>query len=202
MSRRFCTLALVSFTAALLGPATVRADAPAAPPALAASPAAAKVLALKEATLTYFVVHPLHKVNATCKAAEGAARLNPGGPVQVQVRAKVACFDSGDSNRDVHMREVTHEPVHPFVSVKGTIDGLVLPLTAPVEKTLAAKVELNGEAQVVNIPVTVSTEGTKVRAKFKFASSMEGFKIERPALLLVKVEDALVIEGELLFDGL
>jgi hypothetical protein len=144
----------------------------------------------------------MHKVHATCKTAEGAAKVNPGGPVQVQVRAKVACFDSGDSNRDVHMREVTHEPVHPFVSVKGTIDGLTLPLAAPAEKTLAAKVELNGETQAVSIPVTVSVEGGKVRAKFKFASSMEGFKIERPSLLMVKVEDALVIEGELVFDGL
>ena len=191
-------LALASLAAALLVPAASRADAPAA----AGSASAAKVLALKEATLTYFVVHPLHKVNATCKVAEGAAKVNPGGPVQVQVRAKVACFDSGDSNRDTHMREVTHEPFHPFVSVKGTIDGLVLPLAAPVEKTLVAKVELNGETQQVNVPVTVSTEGSKVRAKFKFASSLEGFKVERPSLLLVKVEDALVIEGDLVFDGM
>jgi hypothetical protein len=29
---------------------------------------------------------------------------------------------------------------------------------------------------------------------------MEGFKIERPSLLMVKVEDALVIEGELVFE--
>ncbi len=194
MSRRTPTaLALASLAAALLLPAASRADRPAA--------AAAKVLALKEATLTYCVVHPLHKVSATCKTAEGAAKLNPGGPVQVQVRAKVACFDSGDSNRDVHMREVTHEPVHPLVSVKGTIDWLALPLVGPVEKMLVAKVELNGETQAVSIPVTVSTEGGNVRAKFKFASSMEGFKVERPSLLMVKVEDALVIEGELVFDG-
>ena len=189
MSRRASpALVLASLAVALLAPAS-RADAP-----------APKVLALKETTLTYFVVHPMHKVSATCKTAEGAAKVNPGGPVQVQVRAKVACFDSGDSNRDVHMREVTHEPVHPFVSVKGTIDGLSLPLAAPAEKTLVAKVELNGETQSVTIPFTVSTEGGKIRAKFKFSSSMEGFKIERPSLLMVKVEDALVIEGELVFE--
>ncbi len=197
MFRRAPTaLALASLAAALLLPGASRSDVP------AAAPAAAKVLALKETTLTYLVVHPLHKVNATCKTAEGAAKVNPGGPVQVQVRARIACFDSGDSNRDVHMREVTHEPIHPLVSVKGTIDGLVLPLAAPVEKTLAAKVELNGETQAVSVPVTVSTEGGKVRVKFKFTSSLEGFKVERPSLLMVKVEDALVIEGELVFDGL
>ena len=146
------------------------------------------------------MVHPLHKVSATCKTAEGAAKVNPGGPVQVQVRAKVACFDSGDSNRDVHMREVTHEPVHPYVTVKGTIDGLEFPVGGPVSKTLAAKVELNGETQSVTTPVELVPEGSKLRAKFKFTVSLDGFKVERPALLLVKIEDALSIEGELVFE--
>jgi hypothetical protein len=188
--------ALASLAAALLAAGPSRADAP------AGAPAAAKVLALKETTLSYYLVHPLHKVSATCKTAEGAAKVNPGGPVQVQVRAKVACFDSGDSNRDVHMREVTHEPLHPLVTLKGTIDGLVLPLAAPAEKTLVAKVEMNGETQTVSVPVTVSTDGTKVRAKFKFQVSLEGFKIERPSLLMAKVEDALTIDGDVTFEGL
>jgi YceI-like domain len=161
---------------------------------------APRVLALKEATLGYALVHPMHKVSATCRTAEGAAKVNPGGPVQVQVRAKVACFDSGDANRDVHMREVTHEPLHPLVSLKGTLEGLQLPLAEKGTRTLAAKVELNGEVQQVSVPVEVSSEGGKVRAKFSFPVSLEGFKIERPSLLLVKVEDALTISGELLFE--
>lgn len=181
----FATLA-----AGLLLPAAVLADAQTAP----------KLLALKETSLSYGVVHLLHKVSATCKSAEGAAKVNPGGPVQVQVRAKVACFDSGDSNRDVHMREVTHEPVHPFVSVKGTIDGLAFPVGASVTKTLVAKIELNGETQTVTTPVELVPEGNKLRAKFKFPVSLEGFKVERPSLLLVKVEDALTIEGDLVFE--
>ena len=125
----------------------------------------------------------------------------PNGPAKVQVRAPVACFDSGDNNRDVHMREVTHEALHPFVSVKGTVDSLAFPLAGPVEKTLEAKVELAGETQAVSIPLSLSPEGSKLRGKFKFGVSLDGFKIERPSLLLVKVEDQLTLEGELLFEA-
>jgi len=43
------------------------------------------------------------------------------------VRAKVASFDSGNANRDAHMREATHEAAHPYVEVKGTMPALKLP---------------------------------------------------------------------------
>src|SRR5688500_3364471 len=75
---------------------------------------------LGEVKLTYRVQHPLHEVNADSTAAEGAAVLKGGG-AQVQVRAKVASFDSSDSNRDAHMLETLEAHKFPFVTVKGTI---------------------------------------------------------------------------------
>ena len=193
MSRRLlaCTL-FCTLVGALLPAAAARADAPAA---------TATLLELKQTTLSYLLVHKLHEVKATCQTAEGRVSVSPGGPVRVQVRAKVACFDSGNGNRDTHMREVTHEALHPFVSIKGSIDSLSLPLAAPLEKTLNAKVELNGESQTVAIPITLSQVGNQIRGKLKFNVSLEAFKIERPSLLLVKVEDQLTLEGELLFEG-
>ena len=73
-----------------------------------------------QGTLTYTVVHKLHKVQGVTHAVEGRAQVQPGGGLRVQIRAKVATFDSGNSNRDVHMREVTHEPAHPYVQIKVT----------------------------------------------------------------------------------
>jgi hypothetical protein len=55
----------------------------------------------------------------------------PGGSARGQVRAKVASFDSCNSNRDEHMREVTHEVEHTYCSVKGIATGVKLPLDAP-----------------------------------------------------------------------
>ena len=39
-----------------------------------------------------------------------------------------------------------------------------------------------------------------MRATFTFPISLEAFKIERPELLFVKVDDALKLEGDVLFE--
>jgi hypothetical protein len=112
----------------------------------------------------------------------------------------VASFDSGNSNRDEHMREVTHEVEHPYCEVKGTAAGVRLPLGGPEKITLAATVQLNGQRASVEIPVQLTPSGGRPRATFSFAISLDGFKIQRPSLLFVKVDDRVVIEGDLLLE--
>jgi len=158
-----------------------------------------QLLDLREGTLTATVVHKLHEVKATTKQLEGRALVQPGGEARVQVRAKIASFDSGNSNRDVHMREVTHDAEHPYASVKGTISGVTLPLAAPLSATLHSTVELNGEKQPVEIPIKLTPAGGGVRATFSFPISLDAFKVERPDLFFVKVDDQVVIDGDLLF---
>ncbi len=155
---------------------------------------------LREGSLTYTLVHKLHEVQGTSRALEGRAQLQPDGSGRVQVRAKVATFDSGNSNRDEHMREVTHEAAHPYATVKGTLGGLKLPLAAPAALTLHATVELNGVKQAAEIPVQLTQEGARVRAKFSVPLSLDAFQIEKPELLFVKVDDRLVLSGELVFE--
>jgi hypothetical protein len=162
--------------------------------------AAPSTLDLKTATLSYTLQHKLHQSRGVCAQAEGRAAVAPDGLARVQVRAKVACFDSGDGNRDVHMREVTHEALHPYVTVRGTVEGVALPLAGPLERTLNAKVELNGVSQAAPVALLLRPDGPRLRGTFKVELSLEGFQIERPSLLLVKVEDKLVVEGELLFE--
>lgn len=161
---------------------------------------AARSFSLKSGTLTYRLVHKLHEVEGTTRALEGRALLQADGTTKVQVRAKVASFDSDNANRDAHMREATHEPVHSYASVKGTLQGLHLPLAAPVELPLAATVELNGVKQEATIPVKLSQEGPLLRAAFSFPISLEAFHVERPELLFVKVNDEVLVKGDLSFE--
>jgi polyisoprenoid-binding protein YceI len=173
-------------------------------PLVAAAAAAATAqsghgFVLKSGTLTYRVVHKLHQVEGTSRALEGRAVIQDDGTGRVQVRARVASFDSGNSNRDAHMREATHEPLHPYASVKGTLTGVHLPLGAPVEVSMPATVELNGEKQPATIPVSLRPDGSSIHATFSFPISLESFKIERPELLFVKVDDRAEISGDLVF---
>ena len=164
------------------------------------TPAGAHLFELKSGTLTYSVRHKLHEVKGTTAKLEGRALVQPDGSVRVQVRAKVASFDSGNANRDGHMREVTHELQHPYVTVRGTLSGVALPLADPAEKLLQATVELNGERQAVPVQVKVSPEGAFIRARLSFSISLDAFKVSRPELLLIKVEDQVKLEGELVFE--
>lgn len=173
--------------------------------ALLAAPAgsdqpAGRMLNLISGTLTYTVVHKLHQVKGTTGKLEGRALVQPDGSAKVQVRAPLASFDSGNSNRDAHMREATHALQHPYVTVKGTVEGVSLPLSAPVEKTVQATVEMNGLKQAMPVSVQLVPEGDKVRAKVSFAVSLDAFHIERPELLLMKVDDKVKLDGDLVFE--
>jgi len=156
---------------------------------------------VKDGSITYVLVHKLHEVHGTSRKLEGVAKLQPGGPTLVQVRVPVASFDSGNSNRDSHMREATHEAAHPYVEVKGTLPPLQLPLSGPTQLPLEARIDLNGESERQTIPVTLTPEGSGIRAKFSFPVSLEAHHVERPELLLVKVDDKVTIDGNLLFEA-
>jgi len=158
------------------------------------------LLALDKGEISYTVVHKLHQVTGTTRKVEGLVRLQPGAPTLVQVRAPVATFDSGNSNRDAHMREATHEPLHPVAEVKGTLPPVTLPLTGPQDLTMDGRVELNGIQHKQAIPVHLEPSGPRaVRAKFSFPISLDAFRIERPELLLIKIDDRAVIAGDVLF---
>jgi len=158
------------------------------------------VFNVREGTLGYTITHKLHEVRGTTHDFEGKVVVAPDGTARVQVRARVASFDSGNSNRDEHMREVTHEVEHPYCSVKGIATGVKLPLDAPRRIILAGTVELNGQRVSVEIPVGLTQSGSRLRASFSFAVSLDDLKIQRPALLFVRVEDRLMIEGDLLLE--
>ena len=160
--------------------------------------AAPQTFDLREGTLTYTVIHKLHEVKGTTNQLQGRAQLQPDGTLRVQVRAKVSSFDSGNGNRDEHVREVTHEPAHPFVQVKGSAPNVAV--GAPADVKLDATIDLNGVQKQQQIAVHLEPrQGGGVRAKFSFPISLDAFHVERPELLFVKVEDKAQIEGDLVF---
>src|SRR5438045_4254819 len=105
---------------------------------LLCAPPVGQLLELREGTLTYTVVHKLHEVRGTTRQVEGRALAQPDGTIRVQVRAKVASFDSGNSNRDEHTRDATHEHVHPYAELKGTVSGVPMPIHRQHQDSLHA----------------------------------------------------------------
>lgn len=153
-------------------------------------------------TLTYHLVHKLHKFDGVSRKLEGRARLSPDGRAQVMVRAPIESFDSGNVNRDAHMKEAVEAARFPLVELKALAEGVTPPATFPatVEKTFKAQLDFHGVQRTFELPVKLAWESpTRVRATGHFKLSLEEYQIERPSLMFVKVDDAVTIDAELTF---
>jgi len=152
--------------------------------------------------LSYRLVHKLHSVDGESKAVEGRARILPDGTVQAMVRARVDSFDSGNGNRDAHMREATEAGRHPFVTLKaigGAAEADSYPAT--VDVLLRGELEFHGRTRPVEVPVKVRWESPdRAAVDGEFAVSLEAHEVERPSLLFVKVDDRLVVRASLVLE--
>src|ERR1700693_3691580 len=72
---------------------------------------------LQESTLTYHVSHPLHQTEGVSHAAKGKGVCH-AGQCDFLIAVTVKSFDSGDSNRDLHMLQVTRGAEFPLVTVR------------------------------------------------------------------------------------
>lgn len=191
----------LALLATLLLALPVAAQAPA--PAPAKAPVLAAYSVKKDASsLTYKLKHKLHEVVGKAKPSIGKAALLTDGTLQVVVRANVKDFDSENSNRDAHMQEVTEAAKFPIIEFKGTANGVKLPASYPatLPVTLKGKLTFHGVEQDASVPATVTfTSAKEATAEGSFDISLEAYKIERPSLLMVKVDDKLVLEPKLVF---
>ncbi len=140
--------------------------------------------------------HKLHQVAGRSSVVEGKAVVAPDGKVLAMVRIPVASFDSGDTNRDAHMRETLDAGKHPFVVFKG-LASLIVPAAhgKPIPMRLEGELDFHGVTRPVAVPVSVEfkPDGSAV-VKGRLKVSLEAHRIERPSLLFVKVDDDCAID--------
>jgi polyisoprenoid-binding protein YceI len=186
--------------------AGIVAAQPAPAPAVQAAPAAPAAptiysVAAGKSSLTFHVVHKLHRVDGESKAVEGKVRLLPDGKAQVMLRARSDSFDSKNVNRDAKVKEVVEAARFPNIEFKASGEGVQPPAGAgTVEKTFKAQVTFHGVQKMIDLPVKLTFEADgSVRAQATIALSLDEFKIERPSLMFVKVDDELKIDANVVF---
>ena len=147
-------------------------------PSAALAQGSPRVYAVQDGTtLGYTLIHKLHEVKGTARRVED--------------------FDSGNANRDAHMKEATEASRFPLIEFKGLGRGVRLParLPATVPVTVKGKLTFHGVTRDVEVPLQVTFSSQRaVKAQGRFSISLEEFGIERPSLLMVKVQDALGLE--------
>ena len=138
--------------------------------------------------MTYRMVHPLHKIEATSKEVVYDVEADPGTKeiTKVSGSVDVTTFDSGNSNRDSHAMEVIDAIDYPDAKFEGT--GFVQKGDSLL---ITGKVTLHGVTRDMTAgAVTRWTDG-KLEVDGQFNLSLEAFKIDRPSLLMIPVEDKL-----------
>jgi polyisoprenoid-binding protein YceI len=151
-----------------------------------------------ESSVSYTAVHKLHKVVGVAKKLEGRARILPDGQVQAMVRVPVEAFDSGNGNRDAHVKESIGAARFPFVELKAVAQ--IDPNASNGTTTLKGNVTFHGVTRPVELPATFSSEGRRLSVTGTFPVSLEGHGVERPSLMFVKVDDRLEIAFQIVLE--
>ncbi len=143
--------------------------------------------------------HKMHEVYGRSTQIEGKAVLGDDGKVMTMIRIPAASFDTGDANRDSHMRETLDASRFPFVVFKG-VTSLTVPVAhgKAIDTKLEGELEFHGVKQPLSVPaqVVLGDDGSAV-VKAKFPVSLDAHKIERPSLLFLKTDENVLMDVEL-----
>jgi hypothetical protein len=149
---------------------------------------------LKQSTLTYHVSHPLHQTDGVSRAARGKGICHEG-QCDFLIAVPVKTFDSGDSNRDLHMIQVTRGAEFPMVTVRTH-----LPEAASASPTIKADIEIQFAGQTAHyqqIAFEVVTEGNEKRISGTIPTTLTDFKIDPPSLLTMPVKNEIPVRIEM-----
>src|ERR1019366_9246032 len=149
---------------------------------------------LESSRLTYHISHPLHQTEGVSHEARGKGVCR-AGQCDFLIAAPVKSFDSGDSNRDLHMLQVTRGGQYPIVTVRTR-----LPESASSSPSLVADLEIQFAGQTVSykqVAFQRSTDGTKSRITGIVPCTVSDFKIDPPSLLAVPIKNEMPIRVDM-----
>jgi hypothetical protein len=149
---------------------------------------------LAQSTLTFHVSHPLHQVDGVSHAARGKGVCH-AGQCDFLIAAPIKSFNSGDSNRDLHMLQVTRGGQFPMISVRTS-----LPENASASATINADlvVEFAGQiARYTQVPFQQVTQGNETSISGTIPATLSDFKIDPPSLLTIPVKNPIPVRVEM-----
>jgi len=149
---------------------------------------------LKQSTLTYHVSHPLHQSEGVSHAARGKGVCHEG-QCDFLIAVPVKTFESGDSNRDLHMIQVTRGAEYPMVTVRTR-----LPESASTSAMVKADIEVQFAGQTGHyqqVSFELVTQGSETRISGTIPATLTDFKIDPPSLLTMPVKNEIPVRVEM-----
>jgi hypothetical protein len=149
---------------------------------------------LGPSTLSYHVSHPLHESVGVSHEARGKGVCH-NGQCDFLIAVPVKSFDSKDSNRDLHMLQVTRGGQFPMVTVRVQMREGELTSAA-----IHCDLEIQFAGQTVRykqVPFQREAHGSEVRITGTIPATLTDFKIDAPSLLGIAVKNDVPIKVEM-----
>jgi hypothetical protein len=151
---------------------------------------------LDQSTLTYHVSHPLHQVDGVSHGSRGKGVCH-AGECDFLIAAPVKSFDSGDSNRDLHMLQVTRGGQFPLVTVRTR-----LPETAISSATIQVDLEIEFAGQTAHyhqVSFQLVTQGNQIHMTGTIPVTITDFKIDAPSFLGMPVKNEIPVHVDMVW---
>lgn len=164
---------------------------------LALAPIAARAdsqWVLDQSTLAYHMSHPMHEVDGVSHAAKGKGICH-AGQCDFLIAVPVKTFDSGDSNRDLHMIEAVRGAQFPMIVVHAKF-----PESEINQQWIHEDLEVQFAGQTAhyaNVPFERTQQGSEVRITGAIPLTCSDFKIDRPSFLTVPIKNEIPVRVEM-----
>ena len=147
-----------------------------------------------KSSISYFGNHFLHKWSAENNNLSGLIKIDNENILNIGVVAKVADFKSGNSSLDSNSYRVLEALKFPniiFKSVSVTsINGL---------SNIKGLIEFHGIEKNIDVNVKLTTIENTTQMNGEFTINLSDFSVDRPSLLLRKIDNQITIVFELVF---
>jgi hypothetical protein len=151
---------------------------------------------LEQSTLSYHMSHPMHEVDGISHAARGKGTCQ-AGQCDFLIGVPVKTFDSGDTNRDLHMLETTRGARFPMVVVRTQFQE-----AAASSPTVYADLEVQFAGQTEHyqhVPFQRVKEGNAVHITGTIPATCSDFKIDRPSFLTVPIKNEIPVHVDMIW---
>jgi hypothetical protein len=150
--------------------------------------------ALDSSTLSYHISHPLHEVDGVSHSALGKGVCH-AGQCDFLIAAQVKSFDSGDSNRDLHMIQVTQGAKFPIVSVRVHLTENDLSSSA-----IICDLDIGFAGQTAHYQHLIfqqAVQGNQHRITGTIPSKLSDFKISPPLFFTVPLKNEMPVKVDI-----
>ena len=146
-------------------------------------------------SISYSGKHFLHNWDATNENISGLIELNDNQISKIGVIAKVKDFKSGNSSLDSNSFRVLDALRIPNIVFRSLeiIDSLNV-------INVSGTISFHGIEKDLNVLLDKSTENNNITLTGKFTINLSDFNVERPSLLLQKINNEIEVQINLIFN--